>query len=64
MRFPDFNWATYDMEFHQQAAATVITASSHNAPTPAQPSRTHPFEQNLMAPSTRSPSWKAPVYMD
>ena len=24
MRFPDFNWATYDQEFRQQAAATVV----------------------------------------
>ena len=81
MRFPDFNWATYDREFRQQAAATVIpewsvldntlwnlarqsTASSHNAPTPAQLSRACPFEQNLTAPSTRSPSWKAPVCTD
>jgi len=24
LRFSDFNWATYDREFHQQAAASVI----------------------------------------
>ena len=24
MRFPEFNWATYNREFHQQAATTAV----------------------------------------
>ena len=76
MRFPDFSWATYDREFRQQAAATSVPewsvldntlwnlARQSATRSTVQSSQTRSYEQNLMAPPTRLPSWKTPVCIE
>ena len=75
MRFPDFSWTPYDREFRQQVAAKSVPewsvldntlwnlARQSTTRCTAQSSRTNSYEQNLIAPFTRSPSLITPVCM-